>query len=283
MRSDVWRRVVFINLKPVSKMTENKSNKLDSILTDLKSFVVAFSGGVDSTFLIYRAHLLRNIKMIAVTVRTPYVPEREINEAREFTAAHGISHNIIDMSFPEIIRHNPVDRCYLCKKTLFGKIAEFASENGYRYIVDGTNSDDTSYFRPGIKALKEMAVKSPLAEAELTKQEIRELSRKEGLPLWDKPAMACLLTRIPYETEVSEKVLKMIEQAEDHLLEKGYPGTRVRVHGDVIRIECMPGYIEKIVNDPERKQIVANLKKIGFRYISLDLEGYRTGSMDPET
>ncbi len=264
-------------------MTENKSNKLDSILTDLKSFVVAFSGGVDSSFLSYRAHLLRNVKMVAVTVRTPYVPEREINEAREFTAAHGISHNIIDMSFPEIIRHNPVDRCYLCKKTLFGKIAEFASENGYRYIVDGTNSDDTSYFRPGIKALKEMAVKSPLAEAELTKQEIRELSRKEGLPLWDKPAMACLLTRIPYETEVSEKVLRMIEQAEDHLLEKGYPGTRVRVHGDVIRIECMPGYIEKIVNDPERKQIVANLKKIGFRYISLDLEGYRTGSMDPET
>jgi uncharacterized protein len=157
------------------------------------------------------------------------------------------------------------------------------AENGYKYIADGTNSDDTSDFRPGLKALKEMSVRSPLSEAGLTKQEIRELSRKAGLPLWDKPAMACLLTRIPYESEVSEGMLKMIEQAEDHLFEKGYPGTRVRVHGDVIRIECMPGYLEKIISDPEREHIVANLKKIGFRYISLDLEGYRTGSMNPET
>jgi uncharacterized protein len=263
-------------------MTESKSIKLDSILTDLKSFVVAFSGGVDSSFLIYRAHLLRDIKMIAVTVRTPYIPAREINEAREFTAAHGISHKIIDVSFPEIIRHNPLERCYLCKKTLFGKIVGFAAENDYKYIADGTNRDDTSDYRPGLRALKEMSVRSPLSEAGLTKQEIRELSRKAGLSLWDKPAMACLLTRIQYETEVSEEMLKMIEQAEDHLLEKGYPGTRVRVHGDLIRIECMPGYLEKIISDPEREHIVANLKKIGFRYISLDLEGYRTGSMNPE-
>jgi pyridinium-3,5-biscarboxylic acid mononucleotide sulfurtransferase len=134
-----------------------------------------------------------------------------------------------------------------------------------------------------LRALKELSVKSPLAEAGLTKNEIRELLKKEGLPLWNKPAMACLLTRIPYETEVSEGMLRMIGKAEDYLFEMGYPGTRVRLHGDIARIECLPGYLGKIINDPQREQIVANLKELGFRYITLDLEGYRTGSMDPET
>ena len=264
-------------------MTETKSIKLDSILRDLRSFAVAFSGGVDSSFLVYRAAKLAGVKMIAVTIRTPYMPEREIEEAVEFAGSQNIKHKIIDVAFPEIIRHNPAERCYLCKKTLFSRIAEYASENGCNYLLDGTNADDKGELRPGLKALKELSVRSPLAEAGLTKKEIRELLRKEGLELWDKPAMACLLTRIPYETEVSERMLRMIERAEDYLFDKGYPGTRVRLHGEVARIECMPGYLSKIINDKEREQIVANLKKIGFRYISLDLEGYRTGSMNPET
>jgi pyridinium-3,5-biscarboxylic acid mononucleotide sulfurtransferase len=264
-------------------MTDNKSKKLDSILTDLRSFVIAFSGGVDSSFLAYRAKKLDRIRMIAITIRTPYMPDREIDEAKEFADSHGITHKIIEVDFPEIIRHNPRERCYLCKKTLFSRIAGFASENGYQYILDGTNTDDTGEIRPGLKALKELSVRSPLAEAGLTKKEIRELLLKEDLSIWDKPAMACLLTRIPYETRVSAGMLRMIERAEDFLFEKGYPGTRVRLHGDVARIECMPGYLSKIINDPEREQIVANLKEIGFRYISLDLEGYRTGSMNPET
>jgi uncharacterized protein len=263
-------------------MTEAKSIKLNSILKDLRSFVVAFSGGVDSSFLLYRAHSLGNLKLMAVTIRTPYMPEREINEAVDFTSSRGINHHIIDVPFPEIIRHNPADRCYLCKKTLFSKIADYAKNNEFDYILDGTNADDSSDYRPGLRALKEMSVMSPLAEAGLTKMEIREFSRKEGLPLWDKPAMACLLTRIPYETVVSEGMLRMIEQAEDFLFEKGYYGTRVRIHGDTARIECMPGYLEKIVRDPDRELVVNHLKKIGFRYISLDLEGYRTGSMNPE-
>jgi uncharacterized protein len=210
------------------------------------------------------------------------MPAREINEALEFTASHGIKHKIIDVSFPEIIRHNPVERCYLCKKTLFSKIIYFAQENGYKHILDGTNADDTGDFRPGLKALKEMDIRSPLAEVGLTKQEIRELLVKAGLSIWNKPAMACLLTRIPFDTEVSEGTLNMIEQAEDYLFEKGYPGARVRAHGDIARIECIHGFLERIINDPERELIVANLKKIGFRYISLDLEGYRSGSMNPE-
>jgi uncharacterized protein len=262
-------------------MTETKSIKLDTILTELRSFVIAFSGGVDSSFLAFRSKALEKVKMIAVTIRTPYIPDREINEAIEFTSAHNIDHHIISVSFPEIIRHNPPDRCYLCKKTLFSKILDFASENGYKFVVDGTNNDDKDEFRPGLKALEEMSVRSPLAEAGLTKSDIRSLLKKEGLAIWDKPAMACLLTRIPYDTEVSEEMMRMIEKAEDVLFEKGFPGTRVRVHGDLARIECLPGYLEKIVNDPDREVLVSNLKKIGFRYISLDLEGYRTGSMNP--
>ena len=181
---------------------------------------------------------------------------------------------------PEIIRDNPSERCYLCKKILFAKITESARDNGYKYVIDGTNADDTKDFRPGLRALQEMDVRSPLAEAGLTKKDIRELLKESGLSLWDKPAMACLLTRIPYDTRVSNEMLRMIEEGEYLLLNSGYPGTRVRIHGDVARIECLPGYLEKIIIDPGRELIVSGLKKIGFRYISLDLEGYRSGSMD---
>ncbi|MCU0455178.1 MAG: ATP-dependent sacrificial sulfur transferase LarE [Bacteroidales bacterium] len=264
-------------------MKENKSRHLTAILEELKSFVIAFSGGVDSTFLAWMASRARGCKMTTVTIRTPYMPEREIREAVEFTTVHGISNTILDIDFPEIIRHNPPERCYLCKSLLFSKITAYAESNGYRYILDGTNADDLGDDRPGLKALRELSVRSPLAEAGITKQEIREYLREDGLTVWDKPAMACLLTRIPYGTEVKEGILRMTERAEEYLLQRGYPGTRVRVHGDVARIECMPGYLLKLANDTEREQIVADLKNLGFRYISLDLEGYRSGSMNTET
>jgi uncharacterized protein len=262
-------------------MMESKSIKLNQILKELGSFAVAFSGGVDSSFLLHRAHIVRKSGIIALTVRTPYIPSREISEAVEFTKTYGIKHEILDITFPEIIRTNPVERCYLCKKTLFNDLFAYTRENKYKYVIDGTNADDAGEFRPGMKALKEMGVISPLLEAGLTKSEIRELSKKEGLDIWDKPAMACLLTRIPYDTEVNDSMLGMIEKAEDMLFEKGYPGTRVRVHGDVARIECLPGYLEKIIHDPDRQLIITNLKGLGFRYISLDLEGYRSGSSTP--
>jgi uncharacterized protein len=261
-------------------MTENKSEKLNNILKGLDSAVVAFSGGVDSSFLLYRAHKIKKSGIVAVTIKTPYIPDREVKEAIEFTNSHGIKHIIIELSFPEIIRHNPVERCYLCKKTLFTQIVEYAEKNKYKYILDGTNSDDTGEFRPGMKALREMGIISPLLESGMTKKEIRESLQKEGLNIWDKPAMACMLTRIPYNTEIRLEMLKMIEEAENILFEKGYPGTRVRVHQDVARIECLPGFMEKIIHDPEREHIVSMLKKLGFRYISLDLEGYRTGSFN---
>jgi pyridinium-3,5-biscarboxylic acid mononucleotide sulfurtransferase len=266
----------------MTEVTETKLLRLHSILKELRSFAVAFSGGVDSSFLLHQAQLVRKTGIIAITIRTPYIPAREIEEAIEFTKTYNIKHKILDIEFPEIIRTNPIERCYLCKKRLFSELLNYAKENNYINIVDGTNADDTGDFRPGMKALTEMGIRSPLLESGFTKKDIREVSKKEGLDIWNKPAMACLLTRIPYDTEVKEGLLRMIEKAENLLFESGYPGTRVRVHGEVVRIECLPGFIEKIIHNPDREHIISNLKKIGFRYISLDLEGYRTGSSNPE-
>ena len=263
-------------------MIDTKSAKLNLILKELGSCAIAFSGGVDSSFLLYRAHAILKSGIIAITIRTPYIPSREIEEAIELTKAFGIKHKIVDIAFPDLIKTNPIEWCYLCKKTLFTELLTFAGENKYKYVIDGTNSEDTGDFSPGMKALQELGIKSPLLESGMTKKEIRELSRTAGLDVWDKPAMACLLTRIPYETDVKEGTVRMIEAAESMLFDKGYPGSRVRVHGDVASIECIPGYMEKIIHSPDREHIITSLKKIGFRYVSLDLDGYKTGSSNPE-
>ena len=262
-------------------MTDNKSEKLSNILSEIESAIVAFSGGVDSSFLLYMAHKINKDSITAITIRTPYIAAREIEYAAEFTEKYGIKHKIIDIATPEVIKHNPVERCYHCKKALFNHLIEFAKSNNYKTILDGSNFDDTSDFRPGMKALKELGIRSPLLEAGLTKNEIREYLRKEGISIWDSPSMTCMLTRIPYDTDIKQETLNMIEEAENILFEKGYPATRVRIHEDVARIECMPDFIEKIISNPERKQIVDEFKKLGFKHISLDMEGYRTGSMNP--
>jgi uncharacterized protein len=260
----------------------NKVKILDSILRDINPYLIAFSGGVDSTFLVHHSALLKKIAFAAVTIRTDYIPEREIREAVDFCKEYAINHTILDLSFPEEIRYNPMERCYICKTILFNKIKTYAKDNNFLNIIDGTNGDDNGDFRPGIKALSELGIRSPLMESGLIKSEIRELSRIAGLPTFNKPAYACLLTRIPHNTKVTEKDLSMIEEAEQYLFEQGFFGSRVRLHGDVARIECMPGYIGRLAQDPEREHIINGLKKIGFRFISLDLEGYRTGSFNPD-
>ncbi|HLN19819.1 MAG TPA: ATP-dependent sacrificial sulfur transferase LarE [Bacteroidales bacterium] len=263
-------------------MIETKSEKLNSILKELGSFVVAFSGGVDSSFLLYRAHTLLKRNVLAVTIRTPYIPAREVTEAVEFTSKYGIRHSIINLEIPDSIRKNPLKRCYLCKKTLFTQLIDFARRNDLRFVVDGSNADDTGDYRPGLKALEELSIRSPLLEAGMTKEEIRQLSKAAGLDTWDKPAYACLLTRVPYDTEIDQDTLRMVEAGESMLFEQGFPGTRVRVHDNMARIECIPGFIDKIIQRQTREHIVTEMKKIGFRYVSLDLEGYRTGSYNPE-
>jgi pyridinium-3,5-biscarboxylic acid mononucleotide sulfurtransferase len=263
-------------------MLNKKSENLDIILKEMKSFVIAFSGGVDSTFLLYRSSQLKKPKIAAITIKTPYIPEREIDEAVDFCKTHRINHTVLNLTSPEEIINNPLERCYLCKKSLFSHIKSFAEKNNFLYVADGTNADDDGDFRPGMKALQELGIRSPLMESGLIKHEIRELSHRADLPTWEKPAYACLLTRIPYDTRVTENDLRMVDKAEQFLFEKGFPGTRVRIHGDIARIECMPGYLNKIIQEPDRNHIIDNLKKIGFKYISLDLEGYRSGSLNPD-
>jgi uncharacterized protein len=263
-------------------MLSKKIRALDSILKEMNSFVLAFSGGVDSSFLAFEASRIRGIRFVAATIRTTYIPSREIQDAINFCQLYDIEHKIIDIEFPEAVQETPPERCYLCKRLLFKRIKDFANSNDYNYVIDGTNADDNGDFRPGIRALRELQVRSPLQEAGFVKSEIRSASKDAGLNTWDKPAYACLLTRLPYNTKVTEKDLRMIEEAEQFLFNKGFYGTRVRLHGDIARIECMPGYINRMANEPDRSSIIDYMKGIGFRFISLDLEGYKTGSMNHE-
>lgn len=161
-------------------------------------------------------------------------------------------------------------------------LLDYARTNGYKYVADGTNADDTQDYRPGMKALGELGIRSPLLEAGFTKQDIRDMAHLEGLRIWNKPANACLLTRLPHNVEVEEVTLRMVEAAEAMLLEKGCPGVRVRVHGDLARIECLPGFMEKIIANPRKEEMIENLKKIGFRYVTLDLEGYKRVGTPPQ-
>ncbi|MGQ9620042.1 MAG: ATP-dependent sacrificial sulfur transferase LarE [Bacteroidales bacterium] len=259
---------------------QQKLINLDTILSGMNPLVIAFSGGVDSSFLLYRASLIKDLKVMAVTVKTPYIPARETIEAIEFCKKFNIEHHIMNFDLFQTISHNPPDRCYWCKKHLFSKILEFARMNNFKYVADGSNYDDLNSYRPGLKALSELSVRSPLFEADFTKEDIRNILKEDGITIWDKPSMSCLLTRLPYNTDFTEKELRMVDKAEDFLFEKGFYGTRVRIHGDIARIECLPGFIDKFINSSERDIIVKKFKEIGFRYISLDLEGYRSGSMD---
>ena len=261
---------------------QSKLISLKEYLISLDSVAVAFSGGVDSTFLLKVAHDLLGDHAMAVTARSCSFPKRELEEARAFCTAEGIRQVIVESEELKIegFSHNPVNRCYLCKQELFTKINAVAAENGIRYVAEGSNMDDLGDYRPGLKAVAELGVKSPLREAKLTKQEIRDYSRQLGLPTWEKQSFACLSSRFPYGEEITEEKLSMVDRAEQLLLDLGFRQLRVRIHGTIARIEVTPAEFEKLLQPAVRAKVVPALKSYGFSYVTMDLQGYRTGSMN---
>ena len=259
-----------------------KFEKLKNYLSSLESVVVAFSSGVDSTFLLKTAHDVLGDKVIAVTAESCSFPKRELNEAKLFCQKEGIKHIVVESEELEIdgFCKNPVNRCYLCKKELFEKITEIAKENNIKNIVEGSNIDDNGDYRPGLQAVSELNIKSPLRYAELNKNEIRELSKKLELNTWDKQSFACLSSRFVYGEEITKEKLSMVDKAEQLLLDLGFHQLRVRIHGTIARIEVLPDEFPKLIEEKNRLKIVTEFEKYGFTYISMDLKGYRTVSMN---
>lgn len=261
---------------------DNKLEALKKNIRNLGSAVVAFSGGVDSTFLLKVAHDVLGDNVIAVTATSSTYPKRELNEAKRYAKSIGARHIIIESEELDIkgYAQNPVNRCYYCKKELFSKLKNVAGENEIDYVLDGSNLDDTGDYRPGMEAAKELGVVSPLKEAELTKDDIRKFSKELGLPTWNKPSFACLSSRFPYGNEINSKKLKMVEDAEQFLLDLGFRQVRVRHHGQIARIEVSPEERSRFFDLDLMDKVGNRLKEIGFTYVTLDILGYKTGSMN---
>ena len=258
-----------------------KQQALDRLLRGYGHVAIAFSSGVDSTFLLSEAvRVLGSGNVLAVTAVSGSFPQREFHESEAFCSAHGIRQELVrihEMDIPRF-RENPPDRCYLCKKQIFTSLMEAAARHGIPTVAEGTNTDDEGDYRPGLVAIAELGVRSPLREAGLCKQDIRALSRELGLPTWSKPAYACLATRFPYHETITAEKLQMGDRAEQFFFDRGFPQIRVRVHGNLARIEALPEDMERLFL--MRAEASEALKEIGFAYVSMDLAGYRTGSMN---
>lgn len=261
---------------------EEKEKTLEEILKAIGSAVVAFSGGLDSTYLAYMANKVLGEKAVAVSATSPTYPAFELEEARRAAREIGIDHRIVESDELRIpgFSDNPPDRCYYCKLELFGKLRNLADSLGLEAVLDGSNTDDTKDHRPGRRAGRELGVRSPLMEAGLSKEDIRILSRKAGLSTSEKQPFACLASRFPYFTKITPEKLRTVERAEALLRELGFTQYRVRHHGDVARIELRRDEMAKALAPEVAGRIVQALKAIGFLYVALDLEGYRTGSMN---
>ena len=264
-------------------MQDKKLLKLRKILQKLKRVVIAFSGGLDSTFLLKIAHdTLGGENVLAVIAKSATYPEREYKSAMKL--ARKIDSDCVTVYTNEtknkMFLKNPVNRCYYCKKELFNCLKNIASGKDFNYVLDGFNHDDKKDLRFGSIAGRELGVRSPLAEAGIGKEEIRVFSKRLGLSTWSKPSLACLASRVPYGDEITGEKLKKIDQAEEMLQKRGFKQVRVRLHGDIARIELLPSDIKKVSSEKVRKDIGRKLRKLGFVYIVLDLDGYRTGSMN---
>ncbi len=258
-----------------------KEQALCETLASLESVIVAYSGGVDSAYLAYIAHLTLGDRAVAVTADSPSYPERHRGLAAQIARDFGLRHEIIhtnELERPEY-RANPSNRCYYCKHELYTHLSRLAASR-HAIVVDGNNADDRGDYRPGRQAAREFGVRSPLDEVDLTKDEIRALSRRAGLPTWDEPASACLSSRIPYYTEVTDEKLRMIERAEEALRALGFRVFRVRHHDELARIEIARDEMPRALEADTAAAIVRALKAVGYRYVSLDLQGYRMGSLN---
>lgn len=259
-----------------------KKEELAIRLKDLGSLLVAFSGGVDSTFLLAMAHENLGDRVVAATASSAIHPSRETDDARVFTHKKGIRHVIFkpdEMNIPQFIR-NDRERCYHCKRHLIKKLSEIAQKKGIQHIAHGANTDDLKDYRPGFRAAHEAGIIAPLIDAQMNKEEIRFLSKEMNLPTWDKPSMACLASRIPYGSPISEKKLEMVEHAENFLLDQGVKEVRVRHHGSVARIEINKSRLNNLMDEGLRMRIIEKFHEIGFSHVALDLEGYISGKMN---
>jgi len=260
-----------------------KYDRLTTIVRELGSVVIGYSGGVDSTLLVRVAAEVLGEKALAVIGRSETYPEREYEEAVKIASTFGARLEVVATEETDILkfRENPPDRCYFCKTELFSKLGAVARARGIRWIADGTIKDDVGDFRPGMKAIEEQNVRSPLLEAEMTKMEVRELSRHLGLPTWDKGSFACLSSRFPYGFGISKENLMKVDSAETLLRDLGFRHFRVRFHDErTARIEVSAAEIPRMLEEDVRAAVVGRLKELGFTYVTLDLQGYRTGSMN---
>ena len=253
---------------------------LKNYLKNLGSVAVAFSSGVDSTFLLKVAYDVLGDDVVAITAKSCSFPKRELTESEEFCKQNGIRHIIVESEELKIdgFAENPPNRCYLCKSELFNKMKKAVHELGIENIVEGSNTDDDGDYRPGLIAVKEHGVLSPLREANLSKAEIRELSKEMGLPTWEKQSFACLSSRFPYGEEITEEKLIMVDKAEQYLLDRAFHQLRVRIHGTVARIELQKNEFARLLEIAD--DVTAYFKEVGFTYVALDIQGYRTGSMN---